>query len=372
MTGTSRPTSTAKVARARKPRVRPSAGRAAKAQSLIGMALALEAEPRTYDQMEADFGISRSTAYRILEDLRVLFGTAFSEEMRADDGGMKKCFSVRVGASLELAGFSSNDVLLVREAGRRFQRSNRPADATRMEFLANNVMVGLRRPGAAKVDVAALLEREGLAMRPGPKPGIDGAILSSLRDAILAARVIEIDYVSRTQGTRARRAIEPHGILYGNRNYVVGYPEGREARSPTLFALPGIKSLVVTKRNFTFRPGFDMQAFASASFGVWHGDEVAVRWRFAAHRASDVMETRFHASETKTVLGDGSVEVCFTAHGQLEMLFHLFTWEDAILEIDPPELRDRYRVLIERVRAAIDRMGDAPVAPPAPRGEGGD
>ena len=84
------------------------------------------------------------------------------------------------------------------------------------------------------------------------------------------------------------------------------------------------------------------------------------------------METRFHASETKKMLEDGSVEVCFTAHGQLEMLFHLFTWEDAILEIDPPELRDRYRVLVERVRAAIDRMGGAPVAPPAPRGEGGD
>ena len=356
MTGTSRPTGAAKVARARKPRVRPSAGRAAKAKSLIDMALALEAEPRTYDQMEADFGISRSTAYRVLEDLRVLFGTAFREEMRAEDGGMKR-FSVQLGASRALAGFSSNDVLLVREAGRRFQRSNRPADATRMELLANQVMVGLGRPGAAKVDVMALLEREGLAMRPGPKPGIDGAILSSLRDAILAGRVIEIDYVSRTRGTQASRAIEPHGILYGNRNYVVGYPEAREARSPTLFALPGIKSLVVTTRSFAFRPSFDMQAFASASFGVWHGDEISVRWRFAAHRATDVMETRFHASETKKVLEDGSVEVCFTAHGQLEMLFHLFTWEDAILEIDPPELRELYRKLVGRVQAALGRMG---------------
>jgi predicted DNA-binding transcriptional regulator YafY len=339
MTGTSRPTGAAKVARARKPRVRPSAGRAAKAKSLIDMALALEAEPRTYDQMEADFGISRSTAYRVLEDLRVLFGTAFREEMRAEDGGMKR-FSVQLGASRALAGFSSNDVLLVREAGRRFQRSNRPADATRMELLANQVMVGLGRPGAAKVDVMALL-----------------AILSSLRDAILAGRVIEIDYVSRTRGTQASRAIEPHGILYGNRNYVVGYPEAREARSPTLFALPGIKSLVVTTRSFAFRPGFDMQAFASASFGVWHGDEISVRWRFAAHRATDVMETRFHASETKKVLEDGSVEVCFTAHGQLEMLFHLFTWEDAILEIDPPELRELYRKLVGRVQAALGRMG---------------
>jgi predicted DNA-binding transcriptional regulator YafY len=152
--------------------------------------------------------------------------------MRAEDGGMKR-FSVQLGASRALAGFSSNDVLLVREAGRRFQRSNRPADATRMELLANQVMVGLGRPGAAKVDVMALLEREGLAMRPGPKPGIDGAILSSLRDAILAGRVIEIDYVSRTRGTQASRAIEPHGILYGNRNYVVGYPEAREARRPS-------------------------------------------------------------------------------------------------------------------------------------------
>jgi hypothetical protein len=39
------------------------------------------------------------------------------------------------------------------------------------------------------------------------------------------------------------------------------------------------------------------------------------------------------------------------------MLFHLFTWEDAILEIDPPELRELYRKLVGRVQAALGRMG---------------
>jgi hypothetical protein len=41
------------------------------------------------------------------------------------------------------------------------------------------------------------------------------------------------------------------------------------------------------------------------------------------------------------------------------MLYHLVTWEDAIVGIEPPQLRDAYLALLERIRS---RLADATAA----------
>jgi predicted DNA-binding transcriptional regulator YafY len=66
------------------------------------------------------------------------------------------------------------------------------------------------------------------------------------------------------------------------------------------------------------------------------------------------METFFHHTESKKTLPDGSVEVSFRASGQTEMLYHLVTWEDAIIGIEPPALRSAYLALLDRIRGRLD------------------
>jgi hypothetical protein len=57
--------------------------------------------------------------------------------------------------------------------------------------------------------------------------------------------------------------------------------------------------------------------------------------------------------EPKTILPDGSVEVRFRATGQTKMLHHLVTWEDGIVDIEPPELRTAYLALHDRIRGQL-------------------
>jgi predicted DNA-binding transcriptional regulator YafY len=49
----------------------------------------------------------------------------------------------------------------------------------------------------------------------------------------------------------------------------------------------------------------------------------------------------------------GSIEVRFRASGQTEMLYHLVTWEESVLSIEPEDLRLKYVALLERIRKAI-------------------
>ena len=329
-------------------------GRAAIGAQLLEMARDLESESMTYAAIQAKYGISRPTAYRLIKDLDSLFGGAVTQDT-AEDG--QALFSLPMGSSRRFAFFSREEIVVLREAAKHFDTTGRPHDANRMRAMAQAVLTSLppAQRRAVDVDAASLAEREGIAMRAGPRPLLDPDVVASIRQAILAQKVIEVEYAARIGGGVRTHRLEPHGILFGHRNYLVAFYEGDKTRGAALFALSSIRALRVDKAAFRFRPGFDIDGFARQSFGVWQGDPVDVVWRFAAHRARDVMETHFHATQVKTVLADGSVEVRFRASGQTEMLYHLVTWEESILSIEPEDLRLKYVALLERIRKAIGR-----------------
>ena len=55
----------------------------------------------------------------------------------------------------------------------------------------------MMRPEAlrrAEPDIAALMEAEGIAMRPGPRPKVAPGVLSTLRRAILGMQLVVIQY----------------------------------------------------------------------------------------------------------------------------------------------------------------------------------
>lgn len=354
----------------RKPRGKPGA-RTAKAKQLLDLGLSLELAPRTYTQIEEELGISRSTAYRLMRELRDLVGDSLKEVASEELG--QTVFSVRLGATGNLAAFGREDVVALEEAAKMFARADRKPEAERLARVAKRVLASLHNRTAAAVDVSELVSREGLAMRSGPQPVIDTAMLAKLRYALLAPSVVEIDYVSRNKGTRASLCLEPAGLLFGVRNYLVAFREGRDDHEPRLYALPGIKALEIKDRSFAMRKDFDLQSFVEQSYGVWQGDTVDATLVFKARRHNDVMETRFHKTERKEVLEDGSIRVTFRASGQEEILHHLFFFKDTITFIDPPELRRRYRDWLAMTLAGVEAMdSEAPgpaAAEPPPGGD---
>ena len=103
---------------------------------------------------------------------------------------------------------------------------------------------------------------EGLAMRPGPRSRLDHGLLALLRDAIKSGRVVAFDYEARATGQRTRRRVQPYGIIYGNRAFLVGHTDrGSDLR---LWRLANISAAKITQEEFTRDPAFDSAAVRPA------------------------------------------------------------------------------------------------------------
>ena len=66
-------------------------------------------------------------------------------------------------------------------------------------------------------DIAALLEADGVALRPGPRERIPDETLNTLREAILSGVWITVDHRARATGLLSRKArLGPLAMLLGD------------------------------------------------------------------------------------------------------------------------------------------------------------
>ena len=190
-------------------------------------------------------------------------------------------------------------------------------------------------------NLVALMHVEKLAMRPGPRPRIEHGLLPLLRDAIKAARKVEFEYIARSSGRPSRQLVEPYGVLYGNRAYLVGHADWAE--QPRLWSLANVSKAQITDQTFERDPDFDLQKFAERSFGAFQEPPVDVELRFAPDAARDAATFLFHPSQTLVKNEDDSLTVQFRAGGLNEMCWHLFTWGESVTVEKPEQLREHLR-----------------------------
>ena len=196
-----------------------------------------------------------------------------------------------------------------------------------------------RRNGAASSRTSKLSPwpRGSRCGRPGPRPRIEPGLLMTLREAIKAGRMVSFRYLSRMTGRRSRQRVQPHGILYGSRAYLVGRTGW--TREMRYWVLANMSDAVLTDESFEFDEDFDLEEFAARSFGVFQEEPVDVALRFAPEAAADAASFLFHPGQEVANDEDGSLIVRFTAGGTREMCWHLFTWGDAVTVEAPESLR---------------------------------
>ena len=220
--------------------------------------------------------------------------------------------------------------------------------------LADKLRV-LQRPGADEkfdADPEALMRAEGLAMRPGPRQSLEEGLLSLLRDAIKARRTVEFEYISRSTGRRSFQRVQPYGVLYGNRAFLVARTDW--ANGMRLWRLANISEARATNETFERDRGFDLQRYAERSFGVFQEPVVETVLRFDAGVAGDAATFLFHPSQSLTKHPDGSLTVRFEAGGLDEMCWHLFTWGDSVTIEKPASLRRQLARMCASIAAHHD------------------
>jgi predicted DNA-binding transcriptional regulator YafY len=343
----------------------------------LRLALALQ-EPGpgwSIERIREAFGGSRRTAERRLDAVRAIF-----PELESRMDGHTKLWRLPSGRASGLVQWQADEIAALEFARERARRARRPDHAEALDGVIAKVHSLMVPRNAARLapDVDALVESEGIAARPGPRPKIDAGHLATLRHAILACEAVRLGYTRREDGRRTRPVVHPYGFLHGHRHYLVAWNPKRDKL--VLYALPNVTSVAPTGETFERDPAHDVREFAARSFGVYQEEPVDVAWRFRPEAAGEAREFVFHPTQRLETRPDGSLVVRFRACGLREMAWHLFTWGDAVEILEPAALRDTYREWVETAlrvvapppRAATVRAGAAPRGHrrPATRGRG--
>jgi predicted DNA-binding transcriptional regulator YafY len=287
------------------------------------------------NEMAADLEVDRRTAERLRDALERLFPQLEHE----DDSERVRRWRLPVAALTGLAEPKPEAIAAVegvaKELASRGENDRaallRDAAATLRALMPQNA---LRR---AEPDIAALMEAEGTAMRPGPRVKLAPGLLTVLRRAILAMEVVSIQYRPQWADEPRQRLLCPYGILYGGRGWLVGHAEGLP--DMRLWRLDRITGAELTGTTFPRDESFSLARYAAQSFGVFQEEPMDVVLRVASVAAEDALTWLFHPSQSMERQPDGSVIVSFRAGGTAEICRHLFAWGTLIDIIAPDRLR---------------------------------
>lgn len=312
----------------------------------------------TLDEMAQNLEMGRRTAERLRDSLADLF----PQLENWDDDERVRRWRLPSGVLAGIAEPRAEAVAAVETLARECA-SRGEADHALLLRDAATTLRALMRPAAllrAEPDIEALMQAEGIAMRPGPRPRLDPALLPTLRRAILEVRLIIVRYAGSGADEPATRVLCPYGTLYGGngRAWLVGHVEGLPEMR--LWRLDRIVSLDLLDRCFTRREEFDLASYAAQSFGVFQEEPIDVVLRFTPEAADDASAWSFHPTQTQERVDDGGLLVRFRAGGVQEMCWHLFTWGDAVTVQDPGILRITLAEFLDRAAQhhALERFSE--------------
>jgi predicted DNA-binding transcriptional regulator YafY len=314
-----------------------------RAADVVRLALRLQGTWRglTLDDIQRDFEVARRTAERLRNAVEDVFGPL---EL-VDTGERRHHWRLSTATLRSLVTVSAEELAELNAAAAALDRAGLAERAAMVRELVDKLRALLAQDAINRIepDLQALMVAEGLAMRPGPRPRMDPGLLGLLRDAIKSSSVVAFDYRAQATGKVTRREVQPYGIIYGNRAFLVGHTD----RGPDLhlWRLANISDARITGAPFARNPAFNLQDFAKRSFGTFQEDPSAVQLRFAAEVADDVGHFIFHPDQTVAANPDGSLTVRFTAGGLDEICWHLVTWGTHVTIDHPTHLRQRMATL---------------------------
>lgn len=304
--------------------------------------------------VQREFDVSHRTAQRMMAAIRNRFPDY--EEVEGDE--RSKRWHLRGGALRGIMGVAPAELVELDAAARRLREEGAAAGrAEALDSLAAKLRAAMKAADLrrAEPDVEALMQAEGTAIRPGPRPLVAAPLLADIRHAILASRRMRLCYGSEPMTAR-EHVVEPLGLLHGPRPYLVAQIADL-AQEPSVFRLDRVHEHSLLSEPFVRNPDFSLKDYVHRSFGIWQEQPIAVCLRFSGAAAEAAMRFHFHPTQTLERQPGGNLLVRFNAGGVLEMCQHLVTWEDAVEIVEPASLRQR---LSDWARKAADHHARTP------------
>ena len=314
-------------------------------------------------EIQSEFGISRRTAQRMKDIVIKLYPqiTELQIESKAKRWGFK-------GRPVNLFNFSSDDISDLENIKELCKINNLSDKLSVLDKViesiksANNLHLT-----TLENDVEVLMECEGYAIRQGAKFNIDNKVLSTIRNALKSMKKLELSYqakdyyntneknlagfrIQKGLKPKKRVVVEPLGILYGERHYLVAKNDGKIKQ----YLLHRISDIKVLDEYFTPDSNFNFKEWKTSSFGIFHDKQVKVKLKFKKEIADDVMKYNFHPTQQIKQQKNGAVIVTFISSGKKSIIWNIFKWGTNVKIIAPKELKEDYFNYLNEIISVIN------------------
>lgn len=288
--------------------------------------------------IEEECGVSRRTATRIKEIIEDIFEV---EEVPNPNSRIKK-WRLKRGTLDRILSFSAEEIATL-ENCEKYMKNQKytnqcdllPDIVKKMKFTTSNNIQN---------DVDALLELQGFAVRQAPKIKLDKEVLDKISYAMLAQKYITFNY-KNNKGEEKERFVAPYAIIYSEYTYLVAKADEDDFQKH--FHLHKMKDIKVTDKYFEKDESFNLKEHLAKSFGAYQ-DKVPMKVKllFSKDVRESIENYSVHPNQELTLNPDGTTTVTFTAGGAHEICWFLFRWGKNVKLLEPAELKDTYKKLL--------------------------
>lgn len=295
----------------------------------LAVYMASRSQGVTIDMVMNRYNVSRRTAERMRNGLTAIFPQI--DVIKID--GVKKYWGFINFSISELVTFLPSEIAcLVRL---RKQSSNSKVKDELLRIIEKiKVVMNRKNLPDLHANLELLMRTEGFAVRQTPQFNIEPCVFDIIRKAIKNSFVLKATYHDKP------RELEPLGIIYGDKSYLVAY-EKSKGDGIYNYLLHKISDLELTNKKFN-RKGFNLQKYTNQSFGVYHDEILDVKLLFSKDIAQTVKEYNFHPTQELDEDKDGNILVSFKASGTREIMRHVFKWGKDCKIISPEKLKNEY------------------------------
>ena len=309
--------------------------RYSRVSDILDLAIFMSSKPLgvTINEIAERYSVSRRTAERMRDSLTCIFSQV--DEIETDD--TQKHWGFINYSISQLITFTPKELANIEQCQRR------TTNKEMKEELGKTVekIKSLNRKHAAKIenDIELFMQTEGYAVRQMPQYKISLEILEVIREAVQNSKVVTGFYHGK------KRTIEPLGMIYGEKIYLVA-KEKTKGKEIYTYLLHKFKDLKLTDKTFD-KGDFNLQEYTNLSFGVYHGDILDVKLSFIPELAQEASTFNFHPTQKGKFEKDGSYTLTFKASGDKEILWHIFKWGAGCKIIAPKSLQKEYKKYLE-------------------------
>ena len=173
---------------------------------------------------------------------------------------------------------------------------------------------------------------------------------NDISEAIKAMKYVTFTYENK-KGEKSDLKIQPYGIIYGEKTYLLGYNEAKKGFRT--YHINEIKDLKIIDEYFDRDEKFSLKQYLSKSFGVFQETPLKVKLLFSKNVKDAIINYNLHPTQKLKQNPDGTTTVTFEAGGKYEICWHLFRWGKEVKILEPQELKDTYKKLLDDAMGQI-------------------